>query len=361
VYQILVIANCNKNTQVDGIIFTAAKSNTTTTPAQTINGSSITPDLGSAIHILAAYPTIQNCVFSGNFGGFFGNIYQNNLTYTDTVKVSSSIFTGNFAQYGGGMFIRRGHHLSNNLVMFNNSSDYGGAFIVQNNMSASGRVDFYNSTFANNYSTFGKSLKVDAGTVKLVNSIVYNAVPYSGGNIASSGGTLTSSFSILQNSSTSGSWNSNYGTDGGNNFDANPMFTNSSDIDGTDNVFFTTDDGLSLLNYAPGINRGTNTGVFLTDVTLSSRPFNSGTTDIGAYEYQGGNPTAKYNMTLATGNWDTITNWTMGRLPQTGETAVINQSHFITLNGAGSAKDVQFIGTGKLIYSVNTANLNLGF
>jgi hypothetical protein len=362
-YQILIIASCDKTTMVDGFIFTAAKSNNTTTPAQTVNGLSITPDLGSAINITSSFPTIQNCVFSGNYGGFFGNVYQNNLTspYVDTVKVISAIFTGNYAQYGGGMFIRRGHHYSNNLVMYNNTSDYGGALIVQNNMSASGTVDFVNATFVNNYSTFGKSLKVDAGTVKLVNSIVYNAVPYSGGNISSSGGTLASRYSLLQNSATSGTWNSNYGTDGGNNFDANPMFTNTADIDGIDNKFFTSDDGLSLMNYAPAINRGTNTGVLSNDITLNPRPYSGGLTDIGAYEYQGGSPSAKNNVTLATGNWDTITNWTMGRLPISGETAVINQNHFITLIGTGNAKDVQFIGSGKLIYNTNTSNLNVGF
>jgi hypothetical protein len=180
-------------------------------------------------------------------------------------------------------------------------------------------------------------------------------------NISSSGGTLASRYSLLQNSATSGTWNSNYGTDGGNNFDANPMFTNTADIDGNDNKFFTSDDGLSLMNYAPAINRGTNTGVLSNDITLNPRPYSGGLADIGAYEYQGGSPSAKNNVTLATGNWDTITNWTMGRLPISGETAVINQNHFITLIGTGNAKDVQFIGSGKLIYNTNTSNLNVGF
>lgn len=291
VYQLLVIANCNKNTLVDGIILTAAKSNTTSTPSQTINGSNVTSDLGSALHIVGSYPIIRNCVFSGNYGGFFGNFYQNNntITYVDTVKVISAIFTGNFAEYGGGMFIRRGHHYSNNLVMYNNTSTYGGALIVQNNMAASGTIDFINSTFVNNYSTFGKSLRIDAGTTKLINSIVYNAVPYSGGNISGSGGgTLTSSFSILQNSLTSAVWNNNYGTDGGNNLDVNPTFLNIADIDGADNKFFTTDDGLSLSlcpTPSPGINAGTNANVLATDITSSPRTF-ANTTDIGAYELQ---------------------------------------------------------------------------
>ncbi|MCP9768958.1 hypothetical protein EGI22_13645 [Lacihabitans sp. LS3-19] len=290
VYQLLVIANCDKNTLVDGITLTAAKSNTTTSPSQTINGVNVTPDLGSAINITASFPTIQNCVFSGNYGGFFGNVYQNNLStpYIDTVKVLSSIFIGNYAQYGGGMFIRRGHHYSNNIVMNNNTSEYGGAIIVQNNMSSTGTIDFVNSTFVNNYSTYGKSLKIDAGKFKIVNSIVYNSVPYAGGNFTSTGGTITSSFSILQNSLTSAIWNNNYGTDGGNNLDVDPLFLNITDIDGADNKLFTSDDGLSLtlcLTPSPGLNVGTNTGIAMSDITDSPRLFGN-LVDVGAYEMQ---------------------------------------------------------------------------
>lgn len=302
VYQLLIIARCDKLTQVDGLLFTGAKSSPTPAFIQTVNGSSITPDLGSAIHITASYPTIQNCVFSGNFGGNFGNVYQNNVTttYVDTVKVVSSIFTGNYAQYGGGMFIRRGHHYSNNVAMYNNTSEYGGALIVQNNMNASGTIDFVNTTFVNNYSTSGKSINIEAGTVKLLNSIVHNTVPYSGGNVEKSGGTLDSRYSLLQNSLMSGTWNNNYGTNGGNNLDTSPIFTNIADIDGVDNKFFTVDDGLSLSlcpTASSGLNAGINEGVLQTDITSSPRIFADGITDIGAYELQRYSVSANINLT----------------------------------------------------------------
>ncbi len=361
-YQLLAISSCNKNTMVDGIVFTAAKNIATTTPTQTINGTVITPDLGTAIHIVSSFPTIQNCIFSGNNSLNFGNFYQNNLSTagTDTVKVNSSIFSGNYSEYGT-YFLRRGNHLANNLVMYNNTGNQAGGIIVQINMPTTNTVDFLNSTFVNNYSNFGKSIRINGGTCKFINSIVYNATPYSDGNFVTSVSTVTRSYSILQNSLTSGTWNSNYGTDGGNNLDVNPLFTNISDLNGADNILFTADDGLALPNYTPGINRGTNTGITSNDITQNTRPYNAGAADIGAYEFQGGNPTAKYNTTLATGNWETVTNWTMGRLPISGETAAINQNHFITLIGTGNAKDVQLVGSGRIIYNSNISSLNIGF
>ncbi len=283
---------------VDGIVFTAAKNIAANTPAQTINGLSVTPGNGSALHISASFPTIQNCVFSGNSGLFFGNFYQNNLSGTDTVKINSTIFSGNYCEYGT-LFLRRGNHLANNLVIYNNSGSQGGGVMIQNNMSSTSTIDFFNSTIVNNYSTFGKSFRYDNGTVKLVNSIIHNATPYSGGNVTSSGGTLTSSFSILQNSLTSAVWNNNYGNNGGNNLDAIPIFLNIADINGADNKFFTADDGLSLsscLTQSPGINNGTNVNVPLTDITSSPRIFGN-TTDIGAYELQQYPVSSNLNLT----------------------------------------------------------------
>lgn len=297
-YQLLAIVNCNKSTMVDGIVFTAAKNIAATTPAQTINGLSVTPGNGSALHISASFPTIQNCIFSGNNGLFFGNFYQNNLSGTDTVKINSTIFSGNYSEYGT-LFLRRGNHLANNLVIYNNLGSQGGGVMIQNNMSSTSTIDFFNTTILNNYSTYGKSFRYDNGLVKLVNSIITNTTPYSGGNVESSGGTLTSSFSILQNSLTSAVWNNNYGNDGGNNLDVSPTFLNIADIDGADNKFFTNDDGLSLSScptLSPGINNGTNVNVPLTDITSSPRIFGIAT-DMGAYELQQDAVSSNLNLT----------------------------------------------------------------
>jgi hypothetical protein len=71
---------------------------------------------------------------------------------------------------------------------------------------------------------------------------------------------------------------------------ANPNFFNLANPAGSDNKFFTSDDGLQLTNpCSPGLNSGDNsllTGIS-SDVLGNPRIFNNGTVDLGAYEMQG--------------------------------------------------------------------------
>ncbi len=298
VYQVLVLVNCDKTTVVDGLIMTAAAGSLTTgsPPGQTINGQTVFPYFGSAMNMSSSYPTIKNCVFAGN-GGTYGAIYHNNNvsgTYIDSVRVINSVFTGNNCQISGGMYMHRGHSYLNNVLMFNNSSSSGsGGFTVSNNMANSGQIVVVNSTFVNNYgSSSSKSISITGGTAKLYNSIIYNSTPYSGGSaLIVSPGTLVSAYSLLQNSKNSGVWNNSYGTDGGNNIDLNPNFSNISSPIGVDGNYFTSDDGLTLTNCSPAINTGTNTipsnaSVLSTDILGNTRPFSGSLIDMGAYEFQ---------------------------------------------------------------------------
>jgi urease beta subunit len=286
-YHILGITNCNTSTTVDGIIFTGGKGDDLT-GNQPVNSGFILHNTGAAIAIEGAGPTIKNCTFIGN-DGYFGITSHNNSfssNQTDPVKIINCYYLNNRATYGGGIFSRRGNTNVDNTVFFNNTSNYGGAIHVFVNMSTGGLCQFTNTTIVNNYSTSGRSVHISNGEVNFKNTIIWNATPYTGGNIYKSGGTLASSYSILQNSGAGGTWNGNYGTDGGNNYDEDPSFTNISDIDGADNKFFTSDDGLSLTGCSPGVNTGTNTAIFVTDITSSPRPYDGGIADIGAYERQ---------------------------------------------------------------------------
>lgn len=286
-YHILGIASCNTNTTVDGFVFTGGKGDDLT-GSQSVGSGTILHNTGAAIAIETSGPAINNCIFIGN-DGFFGITSHNNFIssgQTDPVKISNSYYLNNRATYGGGMFLRRGNTSVDNVVLYNNTSNYGGAIIFHINMSSGGLGQFTNTTIINNYSTYGKSVYISNGDASFVNTIIWNATPYAGGNINKSGGTLTSSYSILQNSGAGTSWNDNYGTDGGNNYDGDPLFTDIADIDGADNKFFTTDDGLCLTGCSPGVNTGTNTAIFATDITNSPRPYNSAIADIGAYERQ---------------------------------------------------------------------------
>ncbi|RFS17151.1 S-layer family protein [Emticicia sp. C21] len=309
VYHILAIINCDKNTGVDGITFTAGKS-TGSSVSQTVNGFPLSSVYGAALSINASFPTIKNCIFIGN-DGLFGTTYHNNTNGIDTVRINNSYYLNNRGEQTGGMFIHRGHTFVDNVVLFNNaaflSNNYrdGGAISVSSNMQAGKTIKFTNLTVVNNNSlTPKKTITADGnGNISFINSIIWNETPVAGGNIfnALDDGTLTSSYSILQNSGAGGSWSGNYGIDGGNNYDGDPLFTNISDIDGADNKFFSTDDGLSLTGCSPGVNTGTNTNTFTTDITNSPRPYNNGVADMGAYERQSV-PTLTTNPTNVTVN-----------------------------------------------------------
>ena len=68
------------------------------------------------------------------------------------------------------------------------------------------------------------------------------------------------------------------------NITVDPLFLNTSDLDGEDDILFTSDDGLSLQSGSPARNTGTNTDAPATDIAGVSRP-QGGTVDMGAYEF----------------------------------------------------------------------------
>lgn len=304
-YHVLGVINCDKITRIDGITFTAGKSGASGDPSQPVGSNSLSTVFGPAINITGSFPTVSNCVFIGN-DGYYGATYHNNVNGADTVRINNSYYLNNRAQFGGGIFIHRGHTLIDNVILINNavfrSNAYrnGGAVAISSNMQAGKIIRFTNMTIVNNSPSSTKAIEIDGDAdVGFINSIIWNETAVAGGNInrsAGAGGTFTSSYSILQNSGAGGAWNGNYGTDGGNNYDGDPLFTNIADIDGADDKFFTTDDGLSLTGCSPGVNTGTNTNVFATDITNSPRPYDSGIADIGAYERQSA-PTLTTNPT----------------------------------------------------------------
>ncbi|GAB3505100.1 3-coathanger stack domain-containing protein [Emticicia fontis] len=356
VYHILAIINCDKNTGVDGIIFTAGNS-TGSTVSQTVSGFPLSSVYGASLSINASFPSIKNCIFIGN-DGKFGSTYHNNTNGTDTLRISNSYYLNNRGEQTGGMFIHRGHTFVDNVVLFNNAAfnvnNYrdGGAICISSNMQAGKTIKFTNLTVVSSNSlTSKKTVTVDGdGNISFINSIIWNETPVTGGNIfnALDNGTLTSSYSILQNSGAGGTWNGGYGTDGGNNYDGDPLFTNISDLDGADNKFFTTDDGLSLTGCSPGVNTGTNTSIFSTDITNSPRPFNGGISDMGAYERQSA-------PTLTTNPTDVAVNKT-----------VVCPGNTVTLSAQCSAGNVTWynqatggtaIGTGNSLNQSPTNNI----
>jgi Ig-like domain CHU_C associated len=283
-YQVFVLNNCSKYTIIDGLIFTGSKNpNTTGLINQSVNGSSVYAYTG-AVPIQSSSPIINNCVFSGN-SGFYGTINVANTNSTDTIFFNNNYLINNFATYGGSAFFSKGNSVVKNSIFANNNADYGGAFMVGQNLESDRTIDFKNVNFVNNYSTYSKSMSLDNGIINLTNCIIHNTTPYSGGNLTKSGpAVLNSKNSILQSSGAGTAWLNNYGNDLGGNYDLNPQFIDIADLDGPDNKFFNTDDGLTVSSCSPAINTGMNFN-FTTDLIANPRIFGA-VSDIGAYEFQ---------------------------------------------------------------------------
>lgn len=143
---------------------------------------------------------------------------------------------------------------------------------------------------------------------------------------------------------------------------SDPVFRNTSDIEGADNKYFTSDDGLSLQSNSPAINAGTSLGAPTADITGSSR---SGSPEIGAYEFivtnttwngstwSNGTPTNSIDAIIASSTVPssfTCKSLTINSgvaLTTTGITAAVNGD--ITNNGNGIA------GTGTVTIAATAA------
>jgi hypothetical protein len=150
--------------------------------------------------------------------------------------------------------------------------------------SAWGNVSLVNATFAGNYADrSGDGLRISDGHVTIKNSVFWGNE--GGGGypeeedvpISIGAGTVGISNSLVQGCGGSGAaWNPAFGTDAGNNIDANPMFV---DFDGGD---------LQLTVGSPAVNTGNTLALpidLLTDLAGNPRVIGSAV-DMGAYELQ---------------------------------------------------------------------------
>lgn len=210
-----------------------------------------------------------------------------------------SLLNNSCSSYGGGVTTGEGSPVFINVLIADNSAKYGGG------MEVGGTSSIINSTISGNKATtWGGGIYNTSGSPVYRNSIIWgNTGPYPEiYNFRASRPEYR--YTLIKNCRGSGTkWNTAYGNDGGNNLDADPLFT---DLAGQD---------FSVLPYSPAVNAGNillyteKGGNIMTDTDLAGNPRvyqgTRGRIDMGAFEYQGNtdNQVATWGFTGPAAVW----------------------------------------------------------
>ena len=314
------------NTILDG--FTVKGGNANGDP-----GNSSFLNLGGGMFNYGVAPTVSNCLFTDNTalvagGGLSAHIRPAQLGLTlplDNIKISKCTFSNNTsATLGGGMHtFQNSASIENTIFSKNSASTYGGGLSISDCLGSG--VSLSNVVFsANSAVTLGGGLSSGGSRVNIINGTFSNnsvSSASNGGGIWFSNDIFGADLRLLNcvfwgNTSAgnpnslkgSGMYAANCDIQGLNGviglnpvncIDQNPLFVNAADPDGGDNQWMTADDGLQLQSCSPSLNTGVSSATLstivlnapTTDILGSARV---GTTDMGAYEFQGTLPTTLY-------------------------------------------------------------------
>ena len=280
-----------------GGMYNASSSPTITNTTFTVNSAG----LGGGMYNDASSPTITNTTFTSN-SAFNNGGGMENASFSAPI-ITNTTFTGNSASDGGGMSSSFSAPIITNTTFTGNSAVGGGG--MYNAFSSSPTIT--NTTFT------GNSASVRGGGMENVTSssptITNTTFTGNSASVRGGGGMYNSSFAStrIRNSILWGNGteivNDNNGVaivgksiiKGGftgcgscpnTNGNADPLFANAADPDGTDNLYRTADDGLRLQVGSPAINTGDNSLIpsgVTTDIAGAAR-IQGGTVDMGAYE-----------------------------------------------------------------------------
>ncbi len=313
-YHVMITANLSSSSIIDGFTFRQGNANNLLTGAIIFSGNTYLARNGGGMYNYKSSPQITNCIFENNFAtGGGGGMYNRESSPTLT---NCSFISNSTDNSGGGMenFVLSSPILVNCTFLSNTATEGGGMYNYQTLSTAT----FTNCSFANNSATSdggaiynsesspqlinctissntaegtgggmynGFSAFDAPAVITISNSIISGNTAGSENNISNNISTPSISSSIIGESGGSTSWNPVFGTDGGNNLDLDPLFTNAIDPDGLDDILGTIDDGLRLSVNSPAIDAGVVTAT-VTDILGNTRNYN-GAVDMGAYEFQG--------------------------------------------------------------------------
>lgn len=261
---------------------------------------------------------LRNCKFLLNYASYGGAVYtrQGGDHYIMGSDVINCVFDQNSAEYGAGfMNIANGTAsittlFYNTIFTRNKCWEAGGAIYFEARDTSSIRIENRHCTYYSNDNRYGL-----AGIFVVKNNTSSNQIQYINSIVRSCAittvvaGTSATSLQTMMNSNvegygTSGSgWlGTGFDADGGGNIDANPLFANTSDLDGADNIWATADDGLQLQSSSPCVNSGNNIYGIADDIIGTSRP-QGANVDMGAYE----SATVVYTITASADAGGSIT------------------------------------------------------
>ena len=303
-YHLMITANLTSSSVING--FTFSGGNASGSGSITYDSKTFYRYVGSGEYNSTSSPTMTNCSFIYNSANNTGGGQYNN---SSSPTMTNCSFAYNSATAGGGQYNNSSSPtMTNCSFTYNNSTTAGGgqynssssptmtncSFAYNNSASSGGgQENFFSSSptmtncsFAyNSASSGGGQYNFFSSSPTITNCIFWNNTKGGNNNVAgadiqNNSSTPTVSYCLTQENSTYSS-----GTGIINNQD--PLFLNAADPDGADNIWFTTDDGLTLTTGSPAINSGNNAANSSTHDAANYIRIQGGTIDLGAYETGG--------------------------------------------------------------------------
>ncbi|MHC4500362.1 MAG: PASTA domain-containing protein, partial [Planctomycetota bacterium] len=205
-------------------------------------------DSGSGMYNNSCSPTVTNCTFTGNSADYGGGMYNRRHLDFEPIRVTNCTFTCNSASWrGGGMYNSVSSLRVKNCTFTGNSVRfYGGGMC---NRHSSPKV--INCTFGGNSAYNGGAMfNYSESRPTVTNCILWGNTETNDEEIYNNSSTPLISYSDIAGSGGSGlGWDTSLGSDGGGNIDADPLFVRNPD-DGAD--------GWGDDPYTPSIDEGAN-------------------------------------------------------------------------------------------------------
>ncbi len=287
----IVQANATKNTATDKVIYMHDE-------IVTIKNLTIRNGKQGLVNFVGTV-NIENCLFVDNYSDNSGGGIENNIA---TISIINTTFTGNTvtgASLGGAIFDNQGTVILTNCTLFKNISEWRGGGIYFNG--GSGNHVITNCTIADNTKE-GIYFDGTSATLSIKNTIVANSSTTDDFYLA--GGTITDNgYNIVESSNTTFSGT---GTLTGEqaNLNISSTLADNSSLNGTQTL------ALSSGSVAIDAGNSSNNATVPVPTTDQRGATRSGTTDIGAFEYNGVTPVELTSFTANITEGKVILNWT---------------------------------------------------